>query len=485
MSHQQELCYPVGQPITRSAYDMYVLYLRFQFGYLLAESCMPAPGHMGITYELLRAIDNLLEESEKHPGFSITAVVEQGTTRFTSPITYDPKEPEIRKLMRLALRLCHSTCSVCALALGKAESRIGPPRCHEHRDFDDELFKVDEGGSDSAGKLLKVPFVDMKDVRVFHDKADTRKPERVGLQAVIKSNGGAKRQLQVVPENWEQMLSDFATMFPNFVELHDLMASQFALAELSDRSFSFPPILLCGDPGIGKTQVVRWLSKRLNVPFDMVDMATAQGSFQLSGSEQGWGNTTFGRVFNLLTTNRYANPLFLLDEVEKTSDRSYDPSGSLLSLLEKDSAAAFIDLSAGFPINASHVNWIATANEVDWLSAPIRSRFTVLHVPTPNAEQMRQIAQHIYQDMLVTKKCQAHFECELSVSVLDVLALKAPRALKAEIAIALGKAARQRRKILMPDDFQHPAIERFSFGFIPMPIRSPEVRQMLGEDSTS
>ena len=106
-------------------------------------------------------------------------------------------------------------------------------------------------------------------------------------------------------------------------------------------------------------------------------------------------------VFELLAYQPLANPVMVLDELDKTDQqRQYDPLAALYTLLEPRSARDFIDLSIrDFSIDASHVNWIATANSIEGIPAPLLSRMTVLHVLALTPEQVAHIARQIYGRM--------------------------------------------------------------------------------------
>ena len=83
-----------------------------------------------------------------------------------------------------------------------------------------------------------------------------------------------------------------------------------------------------------------------------------------------------------------ANPIAVVDEVDKAdhSVRHGDPVAALLSLIEPGSAGNFWDRCLLAHVNVSHVNWIMTANSLDRLPAPLRSRLDIIHVDGPTAD---------------------------------------------------------------------------------------------------
>jgi ATP-dependent Lon protease len=152
-------------------------------------------------------------------------------------------------------------------------------------------------------------------------------------------------------------------------------------------------------------------------------------------------------VFELLAYQPLANPVIVLDELDKTDQqRQYDPLAALYTLLEPRSARDFIDLSIrDFAIDASHVNWIATANSIEGIPAPLLSRMTVLQVQAPNAEQVAHIAQQMYGRMRAESPWGSVFAPKLDEQVVEELKRLPPRSLGLALKRALGRAAREER----------------------------------------
>ena len=89
-----------------------------------------------------------------------------------------------------------------------------------------------------------------------------------------------------------------------------------------------------------------------------------------------------------------ANPIILLDEIDKASKRREgDPRASLHSLLETVTSERVRDISLDFEFNASRVIWIATANELDRIPSSLRSRFQEFWIEQPTGAQALQMAE--------------------------------------------------------------------------------------------
>lgn len=144
----------------------------------------------------------------------------------------------------------------------------------------------------------------------------------------------------------------------------------------------------------------------------------------------------------------------MLDELDKAEQsRQYDPLAALYTLLEPRSARTFTDLSIrDFSIDASHVNWIATANSIEAIPAPILSRMTVLHVRALTPTQVRHIAQSIYGRMRAGASRGGSFAPHLDEPVLNALKGIPPRTIAIVLRRALGHAARVRRDRVIVSD---------------------------------
>ena len=137
-------------------------------------------------------------------------------------------------------------------------------------------------------------------------------------------------------------------------------------------------------------------------------------------------------------------------------------------LLEPRSARDFIDLSIrDFAIDASHVNWIATANSIEGIPAPLLSRMTVLHVQAPTPAQVAHIARQIYGRMRAESPWGSGFAPTLDDQVVDKLKNLPPRTLGLALKRALGRAAREERDHIQVCDL--PALAsspRKAMGFV-------------------
>lgn len=304
----------------------------------------------------------------------------------------------------------------------------------------------------------QITFLDAAGLRSFVERHRAKPDEKAKraqyIAERIRAAGHERRKLGELPDDWPQLIEDFQRDFPNFAELAEGLHDHFALHAMGDGRVAWSPILLVGPAGIGKTEAARWLAARLSLPCRVIDMASTQSSSPLAGSESFWSNSEPGVVFELLAYQPLANPVIVLDELDKNDQqRQYDPLAALYTLLEPRSARDFTDLSIrDFAIDASHVNWIATANSTEGIPAPLLSRMTVVQVQAPTADQVAHIAQQIYGRMRAESPWGSIFAPSLDEQVVGLLKNLPPRSLGLALKRALGRAAREERNHIRVGD---------------------------------
>src|ERR671918_2813085 len=207
---------------------------------------------------------------------------------------------------------------------------------------------------------------------------------------------------------------------PNFAEVLADIRKHLALCIDSNDSIELPPMLLLGEPGIGKTHFARRLAHLRGTGFGFVPMSSLTAGWVLSGASSQWKNAKPGKVFDTFLNGDYANPVIVVDELDKaSSDGQYDPLGALYELLEIDTATRFVDEFVELPIDASGAVWLATANDAARIPEPLLDRLTVYEIDKPDAEGSRAIALSIYRELRGAHDWGRQFPEEPSPSALD------------------------------------------------------------------
>jgi len=268
-------------------------------------------------------------------------------------------------------------------------------------------------------------------------------------EKMIKAGGS---RFTVKPSGIPAMESLYADL-PNFRPVLDDIRKHIALCADSRDDMELPPLLLLGAPGIGKTHFGRRLAQLLSTGFGFVSMSSMTAGWILSGSSSQWKNAKPGKVFDTMLHGDYANPVMVIDEIDKAgSDPQYDPLGALYSLLEHETATNFIDEFVEIPIDASSVVWIATANDASRIPEPILNRVNVYEIAPPDQDGARRIAQSIYSEIRCGHEWGLRFPDIPSEDVLDALAQLGPREMKRAITNAFGNAKLAGRLEMLPVD---------------------------------
>jgi ATP-dependent Lon protease len=253
---------------------------------------------------------------------------------------------------------------------------------------------------------------------------------------------------------------------PNFTEVLEDVRKQLALCVDSNDSVELPPMLLLGEPGIGKTHFARRLAQLLGTGFGFVPMSSLTAGWVLSGASSQWKNAKPGKVFDTFLNGDYANPVIVVDEMDKSSgDGQYDPLGALYELLEAETATRFIDEFAEVPIDASGAVWLATANDPARIPEPLLSRLSVYEIEAPDAEGSARIAASIYAEMRGAHDWGRQFPETLSALALERLASLPPREMRRALQAAFGSAKLAGRTEVGADDIQDGRPRKSRIGF--------------------
>ncbi|MET4278749.1 MULTISPECIES: AAA family ATPase [unclassified Bradyrhizobium] len=193
-----------------------------------------------------------------------------------------------------------------------------------------------------------------------------------------------------------QMRSTLLFEFPYAMEVID-----FALADLVGRTtVRLRPLLLVGDPGAGKSRFSRRLGEVLGLNVWRENASRADGA-AFGGTDRRWYSAEPCHPFLAVAQGKTANPMVLLDELERAATRSdygrlWD---CLLGFLETETSTRYPDPALQTNLDLSHVSYVATANSLDPLPSAIRDRFRVVLFPKPRANDLGALLPTLIADL--------------------------------------------------------------------------------------
>ncbi|MCV2894514.1 AAA family ATPase [Lentibacter sp. XHP0401] len=233
---------------------------------------------------------------------------------------------------------------------------------------------------------------------INHIKGDDRK-------ALIAAGRGSHSRGVVDRHGMEERIAALHSDFPWLAP-----ASTAVMQHMRGRTIDgsapmhTPPLILLGPPGIAKSSWARAVARIFGVASAEVDIGASQGAtFSIAGMERGWSSAAPGRVVQTMLRERTANPVIIIDEIDKIPEQIATSKGSMLpgayealkSMLEPTSARTWSCPFYQIPFDLSAVSWIMTSNSLDGIPASFLDRCKVVRLGDPTPEQLMVIGRNM------------------------------------------------------------------------------------------
>ena len=222
--------------------------------------------------------------------------------------------------------------------------------------------------------------------------------------------------------------------------------------------------ILCfvGPPGTGKTSIVRSIAAAMNRKYVRVSLGGVRDEADIRGHRKTYIGAMPGRIVTAITQAGVRNPLILLDEIDKlTRDAHGDPSSALLEVLDSEQNKTFRDHFVEMPLDLSDCIFIATANTLETVPAPLIDRMEIIELKTYTRHEKAAIA----KNHLIPKQKKRHGISARALKITDEALFELIDFYTAEAGVRnlereIGNICRKAARRIVEEDLKTVTVDR-------------------------
>ena len=187
------------------------------------------------------------------------------------------------------------------------------------------------------------------------------------------------------------------------------------LVELRGKEYKGAIICFVGPPGVGKTSLANSIAKSLKRKLVRIALGGLEDVSELRGHRRTYVGSMPGRIVQGIINAKSMNPVMVLDEIDKIGRGKGDPTAVLLEALDPEQNSNFRDLYLNFELDLSQIIFIATANDISLVPAPLRDRLELIFVDSYTPNEKFEIA----KKYLIPQEMKKHSIKKTEASISD------------------------------------------------------------------